>query len=155
MVYLAMGFLMTWGAYYVQLQRWSWHTLAASIPVGCLVVAILNMNNVRDYEDDLAVNKRTLPVRFGRRWGQRYHAVLLFGAYASTTVFALMGLLPLATLGVWLTFPLALGIVRVVLSATERRAFVVGIKRTSLLHLVFGMTLALCIVVATLAHWPR
>src|SRR5579884_767485 len=95
MVYLAMGFLMTWGAYYVQLERWSWHALGASIPIGCLVVAILNMNNVRDYEDDLAVNKRTLPVRFGRRWGQRYHAVLLYGAYVSTTVFAVVGLLPL------------------------------------------------------------
>lgn len=155
MVYLAMGFLMTWGAYYIQTHTWSWHALAASIPVGCLVVAILNMNNVRDYEDDLAVNKRTLPVRFGREWGQRYHATLLYGAYVSTTIFALIGLLPLATLGVFLTFPLAHRIVQSVLHATERRAFMIGIKRTSLLHLVFGITLSASIVVATLAHWTR
>ncbi len=49
-----MGFLMTWGAYYVQIQGWSWSALAASIPVGLLVTAILNMNNVRDYREDLA-----------------------------------------------------------------------------------------------------
>src|SRR5262249_34547130 len=71
LVYLAMGFLMTWGAYYVQIQRWSWHAFAASVPVGLLVVSILNMNNVRDYEDDLAVQKRTIVVRFGRHFGQR------------------------------------------------------------------------------------
>ncbi|MDQ6660411.1 MAG: 1,4-dihydroxy-2-naphthoate octaprenyltransferase, partial [Chloroflexota bacterium] len=79
LVFLAMGFLMTWGAYYVQIPHWSWHAFAASIPVGFLVTAILNMNNVRDYPEDLAVHKRTLPVRFGQTFGRYYHAALLFG----------------------------------------------------------------------------
>lgn len=155
LVYLAMGLLMTWGAYFVQIPHWSWRAFAASVPVGLLVTSILNMNNVRDYEDDLKVHKRTLPVRFGRRFGQRYHATLLIGAYVATTIFALVGLLPLITLGVWLTFPLAYTNVRDVLAATERRAFVIGIKRTSQLHLVFGATLALTILLATLFHMPR
>src|SRR5579885_1758743 len=34
MVYLAMGLLMTWGAYYVQIPRWSWSAFFASVPVG-------------------------------------------------------------------------------------------------------------------------
>src|SRR6266487_4875311 len=51
LVYIAMGFLMTWGSYYVQIPRWSWEAFVASIPVGFLVTAILNMNNVRDYQD--------------------------------------------------------------------------------------------------------
>src|SRR2546421_10534884 len=74
MVYLAMGLLMTWGAYYVQIPHWSWRAFAASVPVGFLVTAILNMNNVRDYQEDLAVEKRTLPVRFGLMFGRWYHA---------------------------------------------------------------------------------
>jgi 1,4-dihydroxy-2-naphthoate octaprenyltransferase len=142
LVYLAMGFLMTWGAYFVQVLQWSWSALAASIPVGCLVTAILNMNNVRDYQDDLAVNKKTLPVRFGLAFGQRYHATLLVGSYVTATVFVLIGLLPWTVLLVWLTFPLAFMNVRAVLTATERKAFIEGIKRTSLLHLVFGVALA-------------
>lgn len=155
LVYLAMGFLMTWGAYFVQLHHWSWRAFAASVPVGLLVTAILNMNNTRDYDDDLKVHKRTLPVRFGRRFGQRYHATLLIGAYIATTIFALVGPLPLLTLGVWLTFPLAYTNVRDVLAATERRAFMISIKRTSQLHLIFGATLAFTIVLATLFHMPR
>lgn len=150
LVYLAMGFLMTWGAYYVQLQRWSWHAFAASVPVGLLVTAILNMNNTRDYDEDLAVAKRTLPVRFGRRFGQRYHAALVSGAYAATTILALVGLLPLVTLGIWLTFPLAYANVQGVLRAADRRAFITGIKQTSRLHLIFGVALAACILLATL-----
>jgi 1,4-dihydroxy-2-naphthoate polyprenyltransferase len=145
LVYIAMGFLMTWGSYYVQIQHWSWSAFAASVPVGLLATAILNMNNVRDYQDDLAVNKKTLPVRCGLKFGQFYHATLVIGSYVAVTIFALVGLLPLVTLAAWLTFPFAFINVRAVLTASERRAFVVGIKQTSLLHLLFGVCLALAL----------
>jgi 1,4-dihydroxy-2-naphthoate octaprenyltransferase len=150
LVYIAMGFLMTWGAYYVQIPRWSWLAFAASVPVGFLVTAILNMNNVRDYEDDMAVHKLTLPVRFGQVFARRFHAFLLLGSYAAVTLFVLFRLLPFYSLAVWLTFPLALSNVRSVLTATERKAFVIGIKRTATLHFQFGVMLAVGIAVAAL-----
>jgi len=150
LVYIAMGFLMVWGSYYVQIPQWSWSAFAASVPVGFLVTAILNMNNVRDYEDDQAVDKRTLPVRFGRKFGQRFHAALLMASYVAVLIFVVAGILPLFTLLVWLTFPLAFTNVRAVLQATERQVFMVAIKRTSLLHFQFGVLLALAFIVATL-----
>jgi len=151
LVYIAMGFLMTWGAYYVQIPRWSWLAFAASVPVGFLVTAILNMNNTRDYQDDLAVSKRTLPVRFGQVFGQRFHAFLLLGSYVAVTLFVLARLLPLYSLAIWITFPLALSNVRSVLLATDRKAFAIGIKRTAMLHLQFAVMLALGIGVAALS----
>jgi len=150
LVYIAMGFLMTWGAYYVQIPHWSWQAFAASIPVGFLVTAILNMNNVRDYQDDLAVYKRTLPVRFGQVFGQRFHAFLLLGSYIAVSLSVLLGLLPLYSLAVWITFPLAFNNVRAVLAATDRKAFAIGIKRTAQLHLQFGVMLALGIAAVTI-----
>src|SRR2546425_3150283 len=150
LVYIAMGFLMTWGAYFVQIPHCSWQAFAASIPVGFLVTAILNMNNTRDYQDDLAVHKRTLPVRFGQAFGQRFHAFLLIGSYIAVTLFVLVRLLPLYSLVVWITFPLAFSNVRSVLMASDRKAFAIGIKRTATLHLQFGVMLALGIVVAAL-----
>src|SRR5256884_5231365 len=98
LVYIAMGFLMTWGAYYVQIPRWSWLAFAASVPVGFLVVAILNMNNTRDIQDDIAVHKLTLPVRFGQLFGQRFHAFLLIGSYVAVTIFVLLRILPFFSL---------------------------------------------------------
>ncbi len=154
LVYIAMGLLMTWGAYYVQIPRWSWHAFAASVPVGFLVTAILNMNNVRDYQDDLAVRKRTLPVRFGQTFGKRFHAFLLLGSYAAVSLFAVTGALPLYSLAVWITFPLAFINVRAVLIATDRKIFAIGIKRTAQLHLQFGALLALGIAVAAILHLP-
>lgn len=150
LVYIAMGFLMTWGAYFVQIHQWSWSAFAASVPVGFLVTAILNMNNIRDYQDDRAVNKKTLPVRFGLKFGQRFHAALLLGSYIATSIFVVVGLLPWPSLLVWLTFPLAFSNVRSVLEATDRRAFVVGIKRTAMLHLVFGVVFAAAILLSIL-----
>ena len=147
LVYIAMGFLMTWGAYYVQIPRWSWLAFAASVPVGFLVVAILNMNNTRDIQDDIAFHKLTLPVRFGRQFGQLFHAFLLIGSYIALTLGILLHLLPLLCLVAWITFPLAFGNVRAVLGATERRAFKLGIKRTALLHFEFGVVFALALVV--------
>jgi 1,4-dihydroxy-2-naphthoate polyprenyltransferase len=152
LVYIAMGFLMTWGAYYVQIPRWSWLAFAASVPVGFLVVAILNMNNTRDIQDDIAVHKLTLPVRFGQLFGQRFHAFLLIGSYVAVTIFVLLRVLPFFSLLVWITFPLAFTNVRSVLAATDRTAFAMGIKRTSMLHLQFGVMLAFGIVVAAISR---
>ncbi|HZO73244.1 MAG TPA: 1,4-dihydroxy-2-naphthoate octaprenyltransferase [Ktedonobacteraceae bacterium] len=148
LVFIAMGFLMTWGSYYVQIPHWSWRVIAASIPVGFLVTAILNMNNVRDYQDDLAVHKKTLPVRFGLRFGQRFHAWLLRGSYIAVILFALLNVLPIYSIAALLTFPLAYRNIRAVLGATDRKAFIVGIKRTALLHFQFGVVLALALVVS-------
>ena len=152
LVYIAMGLLMTWGAYVVQIPRWSWSAFAASVPVGFLVTAILNMNNVRDYQDDLAVHKRTLPVRFGQTFGKRFHAFLLIGSYLAVSVCVIIGLLPLFSLAVWITAPLAFTNVRAVLTATDRETFAIAIKRTAQLHLQFGVLLALGITVATLLN---
>jgi 1,4-dihydroxy-2-naphthoate octaprenyltransferase len=126
-----------------------------------LVVAILNMNNVRDYHDDLAVNKRTLPVRFGRGFGVRYHAALLYSAYATTTVFVLLGFvapstqlaLPWPALLVWLTFPLAHRDVRAVFAAGDRDPMLrLGVRRTAALHFQFCATLAAGIALAANFH---
>jgi 1,4-dihydroxy-2-naphthoate octaprenyltransferase len=152
LVYIAMGFLMTWGAYYIQIPRWSWLAFAASVPVGFLVVAILNMNNTRDIQDDRAVHKLTLPVRFGQQFGQRFHAFLLIGSYVAVTIFALFRILPFFSLAVWITFPPAFTNVRSVLTATDRKAFAIGIKRTAMLHLQFGVMLALGIILAAISR---
>lgn len=151
MVYLAMGLLMTWGAYYVQIARWDWVVFAASVPVGFLVTAILNMNNVRDYQEDRLVHKLTLPVRFGQTFGVWYHSSLLFGSYLAVALFVVLHWLPVYSLAVWITFPLAFMNVRAVLTAIDRRAFIIGIKRTSLLHFQFGVLFALGLLLARLS----
>lgn len=152
MVFLAMGVLMTWGAYFVQIHQWSWSAFAASIPIGLLVTAILNMNNIRDYQDDLAVQKKTVVVRLGQEFGKRYHATLIIGAFVAVTVLSLVHLLPLLSLVAWLSLPTAYTHLRSVLPTSDRRVLMRGMKQISALHLQFGLAMALGITIAALLH---
>ena len=40
----------------------------AAVPVGALATAVLVVNNARDHQTDVRAGKRTLVVRFGRRF---------------------------------------------------------------------------------------
>jgi 1,4-dihydroxy-2-naphthoate octaprenyltransferase len=61
----------------------------ASLPVGALATAVLIVNNVRDLPTDAAVGKRTLAVRFGRRFGVvEYGAMLGLAAGAPVALWS-------------------------------------------------------------------
>ena len=144
-VLIFFGFVAVTGSVYV--QSGSVPTLAwlSAVPVGCLATAILVVNNVRDVETDLVAGKRTLPARFGRRFGVIEYWALLGLSYAAllhpvvgraTGTFAL---LPAATL------PLAL---RLALRVARERGAALNqvLARTALLLFAFGALLGVAIV---------
>ena len=53
--------------YYVQTLEWTWPVALASLAVGLMGANVLIVNNYRDEEDDSAVGKNTLCVKWGRR----------------------------------------------------------------------------------------
>lgn len=100
-VFLFFGLAAVMGTHWVQAASWSWTALAASVPVGALATAIIAVNNLRDAETDVLAGKRTLAVRFGRRFVQLEYTTLLAVAAASAVGFAVWErdawhLLPLA-----------------------------------------------------------
>lgn len=97
------GFVAVCGTVYVQLGRVPPLAFAAALPIGALATAILVVNNVRDVETDAAAGRRTLPVRFGRRFGVVEYAALLALAFASLPAIVAAGLA-----GPWVLLPLVL-----------------------------------------------
>jgi 1,4-dihydroxy-2-naphthoate octaprenyltransferase len=97
------GFVAVCGTVYVQLGQVPPLAFAAALPIGALATAILVVNNVRDVETDAAAGRRTLPVRFGRRFGVVEYAALLALAFASPPAIAAAGLA-----GPWVLLPLVL-----------------------------------------------
>ena len=73
------GVVAVMGSGYVQTEELSWELAAAAIPVGCLVTAILVVNNLRDLETDRASDKRTLAVIMGDRATRWWYALLVGG----------------------------------------------------------------------------
>lgn len=107
---VAVGFgpLMLLGAYVVQTGgTLSWEPVLASIPVALLVALILYVNEIPDRRGDARAGKRTLPVRLSREAIVRGYDITVATAYAVVAGGVLAGVLPVTTLLVLLTVPLA------------------------------------------------
>ena len=68
------------GTYFVNALRWSSDALVLGCVPGLLAVAILIVNNLRDYESDRVAKKRTLVVFFGERFGRVEYLACIAGA---------------------------------------------------------------------------
>ncbi len=64
-VFVFFGIVATAGSTYVQTERITGLSLAASVPVGLLACALLVVNNLRDIPTDSVAGKKTLAVRLG------------------------------------------------------------------------------------------
>ena len=146
-VFIFFGLAAVGGTYYVQALHYDLTAFATSIPVGCLVVAILVVNNLRDISADLKAGKHTTAVRFGALWTQHEYVLLLVLAFFTPVLMAVSGLLPPWVLLAWLGLPMGLSLVRQVGTETGR-SLNRTLGGTGSLELVFALLLALGLVVA-------
>ena len=79
-VFLFFGLLSTMGAYYLQTQTLTWEVFWAGVAVGLPCVGVLNLNNIRDMNNDRAHHKRTFACALGPKGARIYHSLLLIGA---------------------------------------------------------------------------
>lgn len=138
-VFIFMGPMIVVGSYYVQTQGISWTAFLLSVPIGLLVTAILQANNIRDISDDAKAGKRTLATFIGHKWAVREYVLLVFGAYVTLAAIALGGLAPVGIAIVFLTLPRAIELVRIVSRRAETRTLNSVLRRTAGLHLQFGL----------------
>lgn len=66
------------GTYYLQVHTIDFRAVAPSIGMGLLSTMILNINNMRDIENDAQSNKITIAVKLGLKNAKVYHALLMF-----------------------------------------------------------------------------
>ena len=109
-VAVALGFgpLMLLGAYVVQTRgALAWEPFVASIPIALLVALILYVNEIPDRRGDAHAGKRTLPVRFSRSAIVTGYNLAAVAAYLVVVAGVVTGVLPIPTLLMLLTIPLA------------------------------------------------
>lgn len=149
-VFVFMGPVIVMGAAFVQAERWSRDAFIASLPIGFLVAAILHANNLRDLEQDRAAGKRTLSTILGRRWAERELWLLIAAAFAALAGAIAAGALPWPSLVAFAALPGIRPMVRTVRAvnagANPRRLNFV-LRDAALLHLRFGLLLALGLAV--------
>ena len=145
-VFIFFGIVAVAGTYYVQARSLTPLALAAAVPVGALCTNILVVNNLRDREGDRASGKRTLAVLLGRRGARAEYGAMLALAYAVPVLLwrggevGPAGLLPL------LSIPLALPLLRVVLTHDDGPSLNGALFETARLHALFGSLFAIGIL---------
>jgi 1,4-dihydroxy-2-naphthoate octaprenyltransferase len=142
-VFVFMGPVIVMGAYYVQVERFTWEAFIASLPIGLLVAAILHANNVRDIDNDRKNGKWTLAALAGRPLADYEFIALTIGAYAVVIVMTITGSAPWTILLTLVSLPLAMQLVRTEMAARSARALNGVLAGTAGLHMVFGALLAL------------
>ena len=107
-VLIFFGLLGLGGTYYLQVHDFSAVILLPAVASGLLATAVLNINNLRDIEQDRKAGKNTLTVRLGPHNGRIYHCILLAVAALFYLLFALFNLHHLPGFIFLLTYPLLL-----------------------------------------------
>ncbi|GLX06475.1 1,4-dihydroxy-2-naphthoate polyprenyltransferase [Microbispora sp. NBRC 16548] len=134
-VFVFFGVVAVAGTTYVQVERLTWLSLAAAVPVGLLACALLMVNNLRDIVTDGPSGKRTLAVVLGdSRTRLAYSATLVL---PFVFALALVPVRPFAALTV-LALPLVVAPIRTVRSGATGPALIATLQQTGRLQLVFG-----------------
>jgi len=86
-VFLFFGIVAIMGNYFLQTLTVSLSILLPAIALGLLSTAVLNLNNMRDHDNDKANKKRTLVVLMGPKKALFYHFMLVTTALVALLAF--------------------------------------------------------------------
>lgn len=106
-VFIFFGLTAVLGAEYMIAHSVSLTGIWFGAMAGFSSVLVLNVNNLRDYENDLVSGKNSVVVKLGVRGGKIYHALVLLGAFLCL-IMCLANLWPQAQYLVFLMGPLSL-----------------------------------------------
>ena len=143
--FLFFGWVAVVGTYYLTSKTIDFIILLPATAMGFLSNAVLNINNMRDYENDKVKGKNTLVVRLGLGYAFVYHTFLVVLPFVCLSVFLLLKGAPWYTHAFWLLFPLFLKDLTVVHKTLETGVpnWLLGkqVIQSFLLVLLFGILL--------------
>jgi 1,4-dihydroxy-2-naphthoate octaprenyltransferase len=119
-VFIFFGLVAVCGTYYVQAGSVSANALRMSIPIGLIITDILVVNNLRDLDTDRAAGKHTTAVRMGQSWTRIQYCLFMALAFLLVPLWVWLGMLPVWSLLLWLSLPLAWNTAQTVLTQKGR-----------------------------------
>lgn len=113
-VFIFFGIVGVMGSYFLHTQEFTVAELLPAMSIGFFSTGVLNLNNIRDRDNDAAYGKNTIVVKLGARNAKIYHALLLSCGMLSAIIYSMV---VEATAWQWiylLSFPLLIRSVMVV-----------------------------------------
>lgn len=153
LVFFLMGVLMVVASYFAQTCELTWKPVVASLPVSCLVAAILHGNDLRDTLTDRKADILTTTLIVGLRPARALFYALHITPYLVTGAGVAAGVLPAWSLVTLLALPLTVGAVKTCASGfrTNDAARIGKLEGMSAgTHFIFGSLLVIGLLLAHL-----
>ncbi|MGR3807056.1 1,4-dihydroxy-2-naphthoate polyprenyltransferase [Pasteurella testudinis] len=138
-VLIFFGWLGVGGTYYLQTHSIRFPVLMVATACGLLATAVLNINNLRDIEQDRKAGKNTLAVRLGDKPAKIYHCWLIAAAILLYLAFTLLYFPYWSGLLVVFAFPLLIKHAWTVFHAEEPQQLRPMLAQMSLLALLVNL----------------
>lgn len=131
-VFIFFGIIGVFGSFYLHSKVISPIVFLPATAIGLLSTAVLNINNIRDYENDIKAGKLTLVVKIGIPKAQIYHYSLIFGSVIFFIIFSLIHPVSSLQFLFLLALPFIINNCRVIAGMNEKTDFNKQLKNVSL-----------------------
>ncbi len=151
-VFMLFGPLMVIGSHFALTGYIDYSLLYISIPIGFLVTAILNANNIRDIKHDRMAKINTMATMLGINGSKYEYYFLIFGSFFAVILMVILQVLPLWTLIVLISLKPALDNVKQISKAEleNPKNILMADATTAQHHLMFGVLYSVGIL---LSYW--
>lgn len=146
-VFIFFGLLAVLGTFFLNTQILRWDIWLPAASLGFLSTGVLNLNNLRDIENDQNSGKITVAVRLEIKGAKKYHIFLIVSALLAALLFNLMNLRSYLSL-LWLIpiIPLFVDDLIKIYKIEDLRLLDPFLKKLALKTLLFVMLFGGCLV---------
>jgi 1,4-dihydroxy-2-naphthoate octaprenyltransferase len=146
-VFIYFGIVGVAGTYYLHINTFDPWVLLPASAIGLLSSGVLNLNNMRDIENDTRSGKRTLVVHIGSKSAKIYHLILISLSMIFSLIYTIVQFSSVFQFLFMLTCPLfALNII-VVMRNTDPRELNLELKKLALSTFAFSVTFGIGLVI--------
>lgn len=149
-ILLTFAFLPTIGTSYVATGAIDWSVLLIALPIGLITDGILHSNNTRDMKTDKRAGINTMAMSLGPKSAAALYAFEVTFPYLWVGICSIFGFLPLHTIIVFMTLPVALGCAKTMVHGVKDKIELIADMdvRTANLQLMFSVLLSIAFVLA-------
>ena len=145
LIFLMFGPIPVLGAYYLQTRSFSLQALICSLMLALLTTSILHANDVRDIPTDTKAGIKTGSIIMGDKHARQLYAMLILLAYVIDLVAVVSRQLPVWSLLVFLTIPVAIQNLKKVFSRNVKDLIYLD-RDSAKLQLLFGILLVISVL---------